>query len=207
MVDENEILQQLAKGENETQDFKLEITSSQKIAKTLVAFANTNGGRLWIGVKDNGSINGCEVLEEQYMIEQAIDKYCKPPINVAFNIQLIEDKEILEVQIPQSTTRPHYVLDENGKWMIYIRNKDHTLLAGVVLVETFKKQHKDILIKYSEIERQLLTYINESPNLTLNQITVKLKKPRRILIMILANLIITNIVKIRFLQDKECFYV
>ncbi|MEN9919210.1 MAG: hypothetical protein RL662_1646 [Bacteroidota bacterium] len=181
-MDDIEIHQQLAKGETDTQDFKLEITSSQKIAKTLVAFANTKGGRIWIGVKDNGRILGCEILEEQYMIEQAIDKYSKPAVYVQFVNHVIDDKEILEVQIPQS---PHSAQDDQGQWMVYVRNTDHTLLAGVVTVETLKNRNKSVLIKYSELEKNLLILIHEEPNLFLNQVVAKLKKPRRILILIL----------------------
>ena len=44
----------IAEGEHQQQDFKFEISDARKIAKTLSAFANTDGGRLLIGVKDNG---------------------------------------------------------------------------------------------------------------------------------------------------------
>ena len=43
----------IAEGEHQQQDFKFEISDARKIAKTLSAFANTDGGRLLIGVKDN----------------------------------------------------------------------------------------------------------------------------------------------------------
>ena len=47
--------------ESGTLEFKLRIDSQQKIAKTLVAFANGEGGRIAIGVRDNGSVAGCNV--------------------------------------------------------------------------------------------------------------------------------------------------
>ena len=55
------ILKFIEEGEHQQQDFKLRIDDSRKIAKTLVAFANTDGGRLLIGVKDNGTIAGVNV--------------------------------------------------------------------------------------------------------------------------------------------------
>ena len=60
----------IAEGEHQRQDFKFEISDARKIAKTLSAFANTDGGRLLIGVKDNGKIAGVRSDEEQYMIER-----------------------------------------------------------------------------------------------------------------------------------------
>jgi predicted HTH transcriptional regulator len=48
----------IKQGEHQQLDFKFEITDSKKIARSLVAFANTDGGKLLIGVKDNGAIAG-----------------------------------------------------------------------------------------------------------------------------------------------------
>ena len=48
----------IAEGEHQQQDFKTRIDDSRKIARTLVAFANADGGRMLIGVKDNGTVSG-----------------------------------------------------------------------------------------------------------------------------------------------------
>lgn len=69
----------IAQGECQQLDFKFEVSDSKKIARTLSAFANTDGGRLLIGVKDNGSISGIRSEEEYYMIEAASEMYCRPP--------------------------------------------------------------------------------------------------------------------------------
>ena len=61
----------IAEGEHQQQDFKFEISDARKIARTLSAFSNTDGGRLLIGVKDNGKIAGVRSEEEKYMIEAA----------------------------------------------------------------------------------------------------------------------------------------
>ena len=59
----------IAEGEHQQQDFKFEISDARKIAKSLSAFSNTDGGRLLVGVKDNGKIAGVRSEEEIYMIE------------------------------------------------------------------------------------------------------------------------------------------
>ena len=71
----------IQQGEGQTLDFKFEISDSKKIAKSLVAFANTDGGILLIGVKDNGAIVGVRSDEEYYMIQAAANMYCKPKIS------------------------------------------------------------------------------------------------------------------------------
>ena len=67
----------ISEGEHVHQDFKFAISDARKIAKSLSAFANTEGGRLLVGVKDNGKIAGVRSEEELYMIEAAAN-YSKP---------------------------------------------------------------------------------------------------------------------------------
>ena len=60
---ETDYIQQLiAEGEHVHQDFKFAISDARKIAKSLSAFANTEGGRLLVGVKDNGKSRSYYVL-------------------------------------------------------------------------------------------------------------------------------------------------
>ena len=77
----NYIKELIARGENQNLDFKFEISDARKIARTLSAFANSYGGKLLIGVKDNGVISGIRTDEEEYMIESAAHLYCKPAID------------------------------------------------------------------------------------------------------------------------------
>ena len=65
----------IAEGEHQMLDFKFEVSDSKKIARSLVAFANTDGGRLLIGVKDNGSISGIRSEEEKHMIQTAAQMF------------------------------------------------------------------------------------------------------------------------------------
>ena len=80
----------IAEGEHQQQDFKFEISDARKIAKTLSAFANTDGGKLLIGVKDNGKIAGVRSDEEQYMIEAAAGLYCSPEVNYTMQTYQVE---------------------------------------------------------------------------------------------------------------------
>ena len=76
----NYIRNLIEQGENQQLDFKFEITDSKKIARTLSAFSNSDGGKLLIGVKDNGNIAGIQSEEELHMIIGAADIYCSPPV-------------------------------------------------------------------------------------------------------------------------------
>ena len=90
-------------GENQQLDFKFEISDSRKIAKTLVAFSNTDGGTLLIGVKDNGKIAGVRSDEEFFMVQASAGMYCRPEINFESKRWTVDGKTVLEVTIPKGS--------------------------------------------------------------------------------------------------------
>ena len=67
----SKLIKMIAEGEHQRQDFKYCINDSRKIARSMVAFSNADGGRLLLGVRDNGSVAGVKSDEEYYMAEAA----------------------------------------------------------------------------------------------------------------------------------------
>jgi predicted HTH transcriptional regulator len=96
----------ISQGEHQRLDFKFEISDSKKIARTLSAFANTDGGTLLIGVKDNGHIAGVRSEEEYYMIEAASEMYCQPKVPFEAKEWNIEGKIVLKVKVKTSPGKP-----------------------------------------------------------------------------------------------------
>lgn len=148
----------LDEGEHENQDFKYRIDDPAKIAKTLCAFANTSGGRLLIGVKDNGSIKGIDPEEEYYVIEAASQRFCDP--EVPFTYRVWHDpkdtkKLVLEIQVTESETKPHRALNEEKKWLPYIRIEDDTLIANRITVGVWKKQQQPVIRPEVLTDKQL----------------------------------------------------
>ena len=105
----------IQQGEHQQLDFKFEVSDARKIARSMVAFANTDGGTLLIGVKDNGAIAGVRSEEEIYMIDAAATLYCKPEVKFSVKTWSELGKNVLEVNIPKSLSTPHYAKDDNGK--------------------------------------------------------------------------------------------
>ena len=132
------IQQLIAKGEHIHQDFKYEISGARKIAKSLSAFANTEGGRLLVGVKDNGKIAGVRSEEEIYMIEAAATMYCKPPIEVEMFTHRIEGRTVLEAVIKEIKDKPIFALDEGNKPKAYVRIKDENGNVKKVKISAYK---------------------------------------------------------------------
>lgn len=194
-------------GESQTLDFKFEISDSKKIAKTFVAFANTDGGTLLIGVKDNGSIAGVRSEEEYYMIEAAAKMYCKPEVSFQTRRWNIDGKTILELNIPKSSQKPHYALTEEKKWMVYIRVNDQNLLANNILLRVWqqKKEAKPVYLEFTKNEKLLLSYLEENSTITISKFCKIVLISRREAENILVKLISLNILKIVF-TEKQVYY-
>ncbi len=170
----------ISEGEHLTQDFKFRIDSSQKIAKTIAAFANTAGGRLLIGVKDNGRIAGVDPEEEFYMIQGAAEIYCKPQVGFETRVYQAEDKLVLEVYVPLSQERPHFSKDENGQWTAAVRQQDENFVANRVLLRYLREKNpgpRKNLIAYGEDERWLFDYLSKNEDISLSKFSRAAKIP------------------------------
>ena len=181
----------IAEGEHQQQDFKFEISDARKIAKTLSAFANTDGGRLLIGVKDNGKIAGVRSDEEKYMIE-------------TFHV---EGRSVLVVQIDESEHKPVFAKDENGKSLAYIRIKDENILATPVHLRVWQQSGNPAgeLIRYTEREQLLLDLLEENTSLSLNRYCRQAGISRRAAEHLLAKFIRFDIVEPIFENHKFYF--
>jgi len=194
-------------GEHQQLDFKFGITDSRKIARSLVAFANTDGGRLLIGVKDNGVIVGVRSEEEYYMIESAAQLFSKPEIRFESKVFREEGKTVLEVWVPPSPLRPHFVKEEAGVWQAYVRSRDENIQADEVLVTVWQKmkQKRGTLIRYTKIEEVLFRLFQSNDQITLNDFRKEARISTKHAVETLANLIVLGIIN-QVVASPESFF-
>lgn len=197
----------IQRGENEELDFKQEISSAAKIAKTMVSFANRKGGRLLVGVRDNKSIAGIRTEDEKYMLDLAADFYCKPTLQLEIIEHELEGKIILEAIIPEGTDKPYAAKGDDGKWWVYIRVKDKSLLASKIVMDVLKREasQKETFIKYTSKEQALLDYLSKNERITLKQYCKMLNISRHRASKILVNLISAGVVRSHNTEKVE-FY-
>ena len=165
MSKENPIEALIAQGEGQQLDFKFEVSDSKKIARTLSAFANTDGGRLLIGVKDNGHIAGVHSEEEYYMIEAASTMYTRPSVPFTATRWKINGKTILEVFIAPSPDKPHTAPDKDDNYKAYIRVADENIPANEVLLHSWRKKKREdgLLLMLTQPVVTLMTYLENHP--------------------------------------------
>jgi predicted HTH transcriptional regulator len=190
----------IAEGENQKLDFKYCVSDSRKIARTLTAFANSDGGRILIGVRDNGSIAGIRSDEEYYMVDTAAHLFCRPEISFSIKQHTTGGNTILEVEVMKGDKRPYQSKDENGKWLPYFRNHDQNLVANRVLLQVWRKKEKKsgVIVKFSKAENTLMDYLKKNGSITLSRFRkiarIKAYKAESIL----ANLIIFKVLIMNF---------
>jgi predicted HTH transcriptional regulator len=195
-------------GEGVTLDFKKTITSCEKIAKTMVSFANNKGGRLLIGVADDGTIKGVKSEdEERYMITKAAHLYARPALEPLFEEIYVDDKLVLVVSTPESTLKPHYALAEDGKWWVYVRVKDKSVLASKVVVDVLKRSGDagGVFIEYSEKEKSLLEYLAINTRINVKEYCELIKVGRRAAQRILVNLALSGVIRIHTTEKEEYY--
>ena len=203
----NYIQKLIEEGEHQMLDFKFEISDSKKIARTLVAFANTDGGRLLIGVKDNGSISGIRSEEEKYMIQTAAEMYCQPVVDFEAKEWNVNGKTVLEVIVPKSKYHKHRAPDHNNLYKVYTRVKDQNILADGILLKIWKYQNnkQNIRVTFSDAEMFLLKYLNENEKITIKEFVQKAEINRREAERIIVNFTVINMLKYE-ITEKEVYF-
>jgi len=193
----------IAEGEHQQLDFKFEVSDTHKIARSLVAFANTDGGRLLIGIRDDGSISGIRTEEEFFMLETAARTHCKPVVEYFHKEWIIRKKTILEVVVKRSQNRPHFAVSKEGKWIAYIRVKDQNFAVNRILLRVWEKEHKmqGAFLKYTDNEKRLLTYLENNRTISLSKFVRICKISRNKAENILVNFLLLKILEIHFSEN------
>ena len=212
-------LQLLVKeGEHTTLEFKRKVAHPEKIVKEIVAFANTKGGNLLIGVNDDGNITGLKYPdEEDYLLEKAISKQCRPKIMYDKEYISISDKKtIIRYYIHESSKKPHFVLEPEVPALeqknlsrqkttaekpplqkkTYFRVGERSIQASRELREILRRQQspKDIQFIWGEKEQKLIQYLQENPTITVFEFTRlaeinRYQASRTLVLLVLGNVL------------------
>jgi predicted HTH transcriptional regulator len=195
MDDGRYLLSLIREGEHQQQDFKYRVADACKLAKSVSAFANTDGGRLLIGVRDDGYLAGVRSEEEIYMMHQAAYRYCKPEASIKFDTYHVAPsggrglRTIVVATVPPSARRPVCAQDEEGRMRAYLRINDENIMASPVHLALWRESQRlqGSFITYNDDIRTLLAVMQGRQ--TLNQIVRRARLPRPKVITLLARLV------------------
>lgn len=106
------IMDEIKKGEGKTIEFKATMPSADKIAKTIISFANMAGGKMIIGVADNRDVIGIEnfdITQNMDRISNILHDMVQPMVIPDIYTYAIEEKNVLVIEVYPSQIRPHYI--------------------------------------------------------------------------------------------------
>ena len=190
-VSQNDLYALIREGEHSEQDFKYRISDARKIARTLSAFANTTGGRLLVGVRDNGSIAGVKDEDDIYMLESASEVFLKPALKLEVWAHEIEGKNVWEIEITEGKEKP-YQVDEIDGLKAYYRDNDQNFVANAVLKEVWKQdrlKESKHPVAFTEKEQRLIQYLKDYEEVSVSKAAKVMQLHRSKTIEILARLI------------------
>lgn len=180
--DKGYLLELIAQGEHVQQDFKYAISDARKIARSISAFANNIGGRLLVGVKDNGTIAGVRNEEDIYVIEEAAELYCRPSQKVEFSaFSCGEQGVVIRASIAHSSERPVYAQEPDHTWKAYYRVADENISAHPLMVRTWRliSSGKRSLFHLDGPDGRILQSLSTGNSLTLKQAVIVSGASRR----------------------------
>jgi len=171
-----ELEQLVALGEGISLEFKRRVPRPQRIAKEIVALANTNGGRIVLGVGDDGTITGVgDAAEEEFLLRQATNTHCTPPVEYRTERVVVGDRnDVVVVTVPESDNKPHFVVEEpasNGEGPVYVRVEERSVEASDDTVDRLKEQRAEdgVTFEFGETESLLMRYLDDYGRITVPQ--------------------------------------
>ncbi len=209
LIELNEIIEN---GENDLVEFKRKFTSPEKIAKEMIAFANSKGGKILFGIDDDKSIVGVESEKgELELISAAAKFYCEPELEYEWEVLLLKGKDIVVVHIDESKVKPHKLVtheDSEDSSRVYVRHKDQSIVASKETVKILKDTNFNahpLKVSIGDIEKSLFEYLKANDRITVKGFKKLANISERRASRTLVNLVRANVIRHHF-TGKEDFF-
>ncbi len=161
-----EVSRLAAQGEGRFLEFKRKVPRPERIAREVIAFANTKGGRVLLGVDDDGTVVGLrDAGEEEFMLLRAMNSFCDPPVDFDLErVEIAHRRDVVVVMVPESRTKPHYLVEneEDGRTLAFIRIDDKSVEASSEsLALMLSTDSEPVQFEFGDKERLLMRYLEE----------------------------------------------
>ena len=185
----HEVTAMIEAGEGLTVEFKRKVSTPEKIAREMIAFANTRGGVVLFGIDDDKSVVGVESEKSELEdINQAATVLSVPPLEHTIYIFQIDGLDIVCVRIPESEKKPHFLDDGSGERHAYIRVGEKSVQASKEMVRVLRHQYgasEPVRLIVGEAERRLFSWFEEHERMTVRDyarlINVSARRATRLL--------------------------
>jgi predicted HTH transcriptional regulator len=216
-MDYKDVLRLIEEGEGFEVEFKRKVSTPEKIARTLIALANTKGGYILFGVDDDGSIIGVESEKSEVdQIREAGTMYCEPAILPEIDIVAFNGKDVIAAYVHESTNKPHYYTGENGNGnghtedhsRVFIRVNDKTVMASKEVVKILRGERADappMRLEIGDNERRLFKYLDTNERITTKEFSRLVNISEQRATRILVSMVRAGVMRIHTLEKRDYF--
>lgn len=210
-----ELKELIDEGENIQCEFKRKFTAPDKIAREMIAFANTKGGFIIFGVDDDKEVKGVESEKETAeLIRETAALMCVPPVN--FNISFVEmnGNEIVVASIPESAVKPHRLQDYSdqfdiNKAIVTIRVNDKSVMASKEMVRLLRANSGKMTLKKYAIgtnEKTVFEYLSRREKISVKELSNLVNISERRASRTLVKMVRANLLMIHTKDNGEEFF-
>lgn len=175
-----ELTELIEDGENIHCEFKRKFSTPEKIAREMIAFANTKGGYILFGIDDDREVIGVESEKsETELILDAAKNYCEPPLEVSIEYIDMYGREVVVAVIPESNNKPHRLQDYLGEFdinkaVVTIRVNDKCIQASKEMIRIMRAGTNNLLLKNYSIgasEKSVFDYLSRNESITVKDLS------------------------------------
>jgi len=210
-----ELLLLIEEGENIQVEFKRKFSTHDKIAREMIAFANTKGGYVLFGVDDDKKIVGVESEKEtSELVKDAALNYCEPPLEYSIEYREIESKEIVIVSVPESILKPHRLQDYKTDLdittaIVPIRVNDKSVQASKEMIRIFRAQSNQAALKkyvLGPTEKIVFEYLSKVERISVKELSNLVNISERRASRTLVKMVRANLLMIHTKDNGEEFF-
>jgi predicted HTH transcriptional regulator len=210
-----DVLELIEEGENLHCEFKRKFSSPEKIAREMIAFANTKGGYIIFGVDDNKEVVGVESEKEvAELIKDAALNYCEPPLEHYISYVEVYDKEVVIAEIPESDNKPHRLQDyqsdlDINKAVVTIRVNDKSISASKEMIRIMRAHSNGMKMKkYSigPLEKAVFSFLSKNETISVKEFGKLVNISERRASRTLVKLVRVNLLMIHTKDNGEEFF-
>jgi len=210
-----ELLELIEEGESLTCEFKRKFSTTEKIVREMIAFANTKGGYLIIGVDDDKEIFGVESEKaEAELIYDAAKNFCEPPLDVSIDYVEVKGKEVVVVEVFESQNKPHRIQDylnelDVNKSVVTIRVNDKSVQASKEMIRILKSQSSELSLKKYSIgsnEKAVFEFLDKYERITVKELSNYVNISERRASRTLVKLVRANLLFLHTKDNGEEFF-
>jgi len=215
-MDYKDVNRLIEQGEGFEIEFKRKVSTPEKIARALIAFANTKGGHILFGVDDDGSIVGVESEKSEVeLITRAAKDFCLPEIHPEIDIVAFDGEDVIVAYVRESTDKPHYftgisngLVQGEDETKVFIRVNDKTMMASREVVKILRDERPDappMNIEIGENEQRLFRHLEKNERITAKEFSALVNISEQGASRILVSLVRAGVVRIHTLERNDFF--